>query len=122
MTSDPTPSSPDHPAAEPGTAGLPPQPEPAKPQLKFTRVAALWSALIAGFLVLIVLLIFIIQNSEPWVIQFLAWRWSLPVGVSILLAAVCGGLLTVAVGSARMIQLRRAAKKNLAPSGPGDRS
>jgi uncharacterized integral membrane protein len=29
------------------------------------------------------------------------------------LAAVCGGLLTGAAGTARIIQLRRAAKKNL---------
>ena len=34
-------------------------------------------------------------------------------GVAILLAAVCGGLITVLVGIARMFRLRRAAKKNL---------
>jgi uncharacterized integral membrane protein len=39
------------------------------------------------------------------------------VGVAILLAAVCGGLLTVAIGTARMVQLRRAAKKNLGARG-----
>jgi uncharacterized integral membrane protein len=35
----------------------------------------------------------------------------LHLGVAILLAAVCGGLITVLVGIARMFQLRRAAKK-----------
>jgi uncharacterized integral membrane protein len=40
------------------------------------------------------------------------WQWNLPVGVAILFAAVCGGLLTVAAGTARIFQLRRAAKKN----------
>jgi uncharacterized integral membrane protein len=34
-------------------------------------------------------------------------------GVAILLAAVCGGLITALVSAARMFQLRRAAKKNL---------
>jgi len=34
-------------------------------------------------------------------------------GVAILLAADCGGLITVLVGIARMFRLRRAAKKNL---------
>jgi uncharacterized integral membrane protein len=33
--------------------------------------------------------------------------------VAILLAAVCGGLITALVSAARMFQLRRAAKKNL---------
>ena len=32
--------------------------------------------------------------------------------MAILLAAVLGGLLTVLVGAARIVQLRRAAKKN----------
>ncbi|BCI92717.1 hypothetical protein NIIDMKKI_79230 [Mycobacterium kansasii] len=42
----------------------------------------------------------------------MGWHWSLPLGVAILLAAVGGGLLTVAVGTARIIQLRRVAKKS----------
>ncbi|OCB56558.1 hypothetical protein A5722_14145 [Mycobacterium vulneris] len=79
---------------------------------KLTRAGALWSALILGFLVLIVLLIFIAQNTDPVPLTFLAWHWSLPTGVAILGAAVAGGLLTVAAGSARIFQLRRAAKKN----------
>jgi hypothetical protein len=35
----------------------------------------------------------------------------LHLGVAILLAAVCGGLITVLVGIARMFRLRRAAKR-----------
>ena len=81
--------------------------------VKFTRAAALWSALITGFVILILLLVFILQNTDSTTIHFFGWEWNLPVGVAILLAAVCGGLLTVAVGTARIIQLRRAAKKNL---------
>ena len=81
--------------------------------VKFTKAAAMWGALIFGFLVLIVLLIFIAQNTESAEFAFLGWRWSLPLGVAILFAAVAGGLLTVAVGAVRIFQLRRAAKKNL---------
>ena len=81
--------------------------------MKFTRAAALWSALIIGLLVLIVLLVFITQNTESVEMTFIAWHWQLPLGVQILLAAVLGSLLTVLVGAARIVQLRRAAKKNL---------
>jgi uncharacterized integral membrane protein len=81
--------------------------------VKFTRAAALWSALIVGFVILILLLVFIMQNTDSTTIHLFTWEWNLPVGVAILLAAVCGGLLTVAAGTARIIQLRRAAKKNL---------
>lgn len=82
--------------------------------MRYTRTAGVWSSLTAGFLVLIVLLIFITQNTESATFAFLGWRWSLPLGVAFLLAAVGGGLITVLAGTARIIQLRRAAKKNLA--------
>ena len=97
----------------------PPQPTPAattgaapkEPAIGFTRAGALWSSLIAGFVILILLLIFITQNTTPTDFQFLGWHWSQPKGVAILLAAVVGGLITVAVGTARILQLRRAAKR-----------
>lgn len=82
--------------------------------VKFTRAGALWSSLILGFLILIVLLIFITQNTTSTDFTFLNWHWTLPLGVAILLAAVCGGLITALVSAARMFQLRRVAKKNLA--------
>ncbi|MDD4866995.1 MAG: lipopolysaccharide assembly protein LapA domain-containing protein [Mycobacterium sp.] len=84
----------------------------AEPAIGFTRAGALWSSLIGGFLILILLLIFITQNTESTPFTFLGWHWILPLGVAILLAAVVGGLITVAVGTARIIQLRRAAKKH----------
>lgn len=96
--------------AEPVTSNLP---EHHAEEVKFTRAAALWTSLIFGFLILIVLLIFITQNTASTSFTFLTWHWDLPLGVAILLAAVCGGLITALVSAARMFQLRRAAKKNL---------
>jgi uncharacterized integral membrane protein len=120
MTSDPA-ERPSSALPSDSAMGAPPDPTATpgeylvKPQsaVKFTRAAALWAALITGFVVLIILLVFIMQNTDSTTIHFFGWDWNLPVGVAILLAAVCGGLLTVAVGTARIVQLRRAAKKNL---------
>jgi uncharacterized integral membrane protein len=119
MTSDPHVSPneplPQEPAPSTGRPDIA-APAPATPPesaVKFTRAAALWSALIVGFLILIVLLVFIAQNTGSTSFAFLGWRWSLPLGVAILLAAVCGGLVTVLAGTVRIYQLRRAAKKNL---------
>ena len=116
MTSDPSASPEPEPAATTKEPAIPPSSEPVVPPesaVKFTRAAALWSALIAGFVILILLLVFIMQNTDSATVHFFGWDWNLPVGVALLLAAVCGGLLTVAAGSARIIQLRRAAKRNL---------
>ena len=96
--------------AKTSPAKKPPPPDSA---VTFTKAAAMWGALILGFLILIVLLIFIAQNTTSTEFAFLGWHWSQPLGVAILFAAVAGGLLTVAVGAVRIHQLRRAAKKNL---------
>jgi uncharacterized integral membrane protein len=127
MTSDPSvspdrpqgrpPALPDEPTPPP-LAEIPEDPTktpgpPPENAVKFTRAAALWSSLIFGFLILILLLVFIMQNTDSTTVNFFAWQANLPVGVAVLLSAVGGGLLTVAVGSARIVQLRRAAKKNL---------
>ncbi|MBW0017808.1 MAG: DUF1049 domain-containing protein [Mycobacterium sp.] len=103
------------PSASPGQPDPVPSPRAGvplrDPSAKLTRAGALWTSLIAGFLILILLLIFIAQNTASTPFQFLGWHWSLPLGVAILLAAVVGGLITVAVGTARILQLRHAAKK-----------
>jgi uncharacterized integral membrane protein len=122
MTSDPS-ESPDRPsdavpspspAEPPAVTPAPSDPVvPPESAVKFTRAAALWSALIVGFVILILLLVFIMQNTDSTTVHIFVWEWNLPVGVAILLAAVCGGVLTFAAGTARILQLRRAAKRNL---------
>src|ERR1700742_4436839 len=115
----PSPAPPEHPVAS--SKGTPPDPTATAGEylvspesaVKFTRAAALWTALIVGFLILILLLVFILQNTDSTTIHLFAWQWILRVGVAIVLAAVGGGLLTVLAGTVRMLQLRRAAKKNL---------
>ena len=83
-----------------------------KSALGFTRIAAFWWALTAGVIFLLILLIFIAQNTNSVAMHFLGWDWSLPIGVAFLLSAVCGAVITVLAGAARIVQLRRAAKKN----------
>ena len=113
MTTDPhaLPADPEQPFEPLGATHTPPP--PPEDAVKFTKAAALWAALIVGFLVLIVLLIFISQNTDPDTFHFLSWNWTLPLGVALLLATVGGGLLAVLVGAARIVQLRIAARKNL---------
>ncbi len=92
---------------EPVKAPMPP--DEAK---KLTRAGALWTALAGGFVVLVLLLVFIMQNTDTTTVHMFGWAWQLPVGVALLLGAIAGGLLTFLVGTVRILQLRRAAKKN----------
>ena len=116
MSTEPSP-----PTGEP-TPAAPPPPPPVTPsettvkdlaEVKLTKAAALWTSLIFGLVILTILLVFITQNTDSTSFAFLGWHWTLPLGVAILLAAVCGSAITVLVGAARIFQLRRAAKKNL---------
>jgi uncharacterized integral membrane protein len=76
-----------------------------------TRVGAVWAGIIVSAVVLIVLLAFILQNSNPVEIYFLTWVISLPVGIALLGAAVAGIFIVAIPGASRMSQLRRAGRR-----------
>lgn len=100
---------------DPSVPSHPPAPEVPTPpqQLTITRASALWVSLIGGFLVLLVLLTFIAQNTMSVPLTFMTWHWNMALGVAILVAAVAGGLITALTGTVRIYQLRRQAKLNL---------
>jgi lipopolysaccharide assembly protein A len=72
-----------------------------------TRISGIRTALIAGVLALIVLVIFIVQNAQAVKLSFPGRQVRLPAGVALLLAAIAGALLMAAAGTARITQLRR---------------
>ncbi|MGI5129059.1 LapA family protein [Pseudonocardia sp. CA-107938] len=76
-----------------------------------TRTGGLYAGLILSAIVLLVLLVFILQNLTPVQIQFLGFAGELPVGVAMLLSAIAGLLLVAIPGGLRIMQLRRAANK-----------
>ncbi len=91
------------PTAEPtGTA-----PATQRGEVPHTRTARAHNALIASAIVLILLLVFIIENTESVKIAYFGAGFHLPLGVALLLAAIGGALLVGIVGAARIMQLRR---------------
>ncbi len=85
------------------------------PAVRHSRTGGLWVGLILSALVLLVLLVFILQNDEPVQISFFALEGVLPTGVALLLAAIAGILLVAIPGSVRILQLRRAARRGPRP-------
>jgi uncharacterized integral membrane protein len=80
------------------------------------RVSGVWIGLIATALFVVLLIIFIAQNSRRVTIHFFGWHGQFSLALTILLAAVAGILLVAIPGSLRILQLRRALRKNV-PSG-----
>ncbi|MFG1798213.1 lipopolysaccharide assembly LapA domain-containing protein [Nocardia sp. NPDC049149] len=68
-------------------------------------------SLAAGGAFLVVLLIFVVQNTTSVRFGFLGWHFALPVGVAILIAAVAGLLVMAVAGGIRIVQLRQAFNK-----------
>ncbi|MGU3294289.1 LapA family protein [Williamsia sp. M5A3_1d] len=112
---DPTPSSTDLPAADassgPDSADKQAAVKQALSDVQHTRTKSAWVGLIVGAIVLILLLVFIVQNLDSQSIQLFFWEVNLPQGVSLLIAAIAGALITAVVGGARMFQVRRAVRK-----------
>ncbi|APX34255.1 hypothetical protein BH708_17815 [Brachybacterium sp. P6-10-X1] len=82
------------------------QPEPVEPVSSGGgRTAGIWISLILGAIVLVLLLIFVIQNSAPASFDYFGASFELPLGVAMLLAAIAGALVMALVGSVRMIQM-----------------
>lgn len=90
------------------------KPEQLPPQhrVKRTRMGGVWFAAVAFAVVLVLLLIFILENSQKVDISFFGAHGHLPLGVALLFAAVLGILLVVIPGTARIIQLRMTARRH----------
>lgn len=73
-------------------------------------MAWVWVTLLLVFLALV--LAFVVQNLHHVRITFLTAHWSGPLGVDLLLAAVLGGIVVAMVGAARIVQLRRVARRH----------
>jgi uncharacterized integral membrane protein len=76
-----------------------------------TRLSGAWTALIVGTMALVVILVFIVQNQQNVELSFLMLHGSLPLAVALLLAVVSGAVLVLGFGGARILQLRRVAKR-----------
>jgi lipopolysaccharide assembly protein A len=111
---DPTPiPAADPPPTAPEQAG-PAQAAPALAQHKIrrTRISGLWVAVGFFAVILLLLLIFILQNGKTVDVSYMGAHGHLPLGVALLLSAVCGVLLVVLAGAARISQLRAVARRH----------
>lgn len=103
------------PAARAGTdpAGVAPQDElqAIEQRVRRTRVSATWVGIIVAIVVLVLLLIFILENLGDVRVSYFGASGQLPLGVALLFAAIGGALLVAMVGVARLTQLRLNARR-----------
>ncbi len=62
-------------------------------------------------LLLALLAIFVLQNTQDVEVAFLGWNGTAPLAAALLIATAAGLLIAVMAGSLRILQLRRRVKK-----------
>ena len=73
-----------------------------------TRISAAWIATGVALVLLVLLLVFILQNLQRVQLHYFGFHPTMPIGVAMLLAAVIGGVVVAIIGALRVIQVRRA--------------
>jgi uncharacterized integral membrane protein len=76
-----------------------------------TRTGATWFGICVAALLLVVLIIFMLQNTHTVEVNFLGMKGSTSLALMLFIAAVGAVLLTLIVGSVRIVQLRRAVRR-----------
>ena len=78
---------------------------------RLTRASAAWVATGIALLLLVLLIVFIMQNSTKVDVQVLGMSGTIPLGMALLVAAVGGGVAVGIAGVARVTQLRMNARR-----------
>jgi uncharacterized integral membrane protein len=94
-------------------------PAPARPAVPRSRTGGLWVAAVVFAVILLLLLVFVLQNGRRAEVSFFGAHDHLPMGVTLLLAAVFGILLVALPGTARIVQLRILGHRRLSRAGAG---
>ena len=94
------------------TSTSPQSPTRTEDPLRGSRTSGIWVAVVGLGLVLLLLVIFIAQNTQTVNVAFLGWEGTAPLSVTLLAAAVGGLFLAVAAGTLRILQLRRRVRRD----------
>jgi uncharacterized integral membrane protein len=95
------------------------RPMPGWPAVLRSRVGGLWVAAVVFALILLLLLIFVLENGQRAEVSLFGVHGHLPMGVALLLAAIFGVLLVAFPGMARIVQLRMIEHRRTSRAGTG---
>jgi uncharacterized integral membrane protein len=79
--------------------------------LRRSKTSMLWLSTVGLGIVLTLLIVLILQNTQEVKVSFLWWEGTPPLAAALLIAAAGGILLTAIAGSLRIMQLRRRVKR-----------
>ena len=84
---------------------------PGHDPLRGSRTSGTWIAVILLSLLLLLLAVFILQNTQKVEVSFFGWNGQAPLAATLLIAAAGGALVVASAGVLRILQLRRRVKR-----------
>jgi uncharacterized integral membrane protein len=99
------------PPTEPGSSADSDDQTESRDPLRTSRVSRFWFALGALVIVLLLVVIFVAQNTQHVQVSFLGWDWHPPLAVAMLIAVIAGLAITVTAGTLRIWQLHRRVRR-----------
>jgi uncharacterized integral membrane protein len=93
------------------TSAAPEATEPTPNPLRGSRTSAVWTGVVGLGVLLVLLIIFIAQNTQRAEVNFLGWSGTTSQSVALLIATVAGLALAVIAASLRILQLRRRVRR-----------
>jgi uncharacterized integral membrane protein len=97
--------------SEPAESDLQRDSVTAKDPLRGSRASGVWGAVVALVVLLILLSVFILQNTGSVEISYFGWQGEAPLAAALLIAVAAGLLIAVIAGSLRILQLRRRVRR-----------
>lgn len=81
--------------------------------LRGSRTSGFWAAVVILVIVLVLLAVFVLQNTQEVRVAFFGWEGGAPLAAALLIATAAGLLIAVSAGALRILQLRRRVRRSL---------
>lgn len=95
-------------AAEPGRAR---RAKSSQDPLRGSRTSGFWTAVVALVVLLVLLAVFVFQNTQQVEVRYFGWEIEAPLAAALLVATAAGGLVVATAGALRILQLRRRVRR-----------
>jgi len=88
------------------------EPDATSGVIASTRTSRAWIRVLPALVVLVVILVFVLQNPKDVRVSLFTISGTLPLSVALIGAIILGALMVLALGSVRILQLRRQVRRN----------
>lgn len=78
--------------------------------LRASRTSGIWISILVLSVLLLLLAVFILQNTQKVEVSFFGWNGHAPLAATVLIAAAGGAMVVASAGVLRILQLRRRVK------------